>query len=111
MPAILSSVSACPTSNRSFPRIALPTLWPTSRIPPAIKAFAQSSPEPGEQLIFPECGGIPVATTAIGRSGAVNAALLAVSILSVTDAELAQSLADYRQELKEMAEASNADLI
>ena len=56
-------------------------------------------------------GGIPVATTAIGRSGAVNAALLAVSILSVTDAELAQSLADYRQELKEMAEASNADLI
>ena len=56
-------------------------------------------------------GGIPVATTAIGRSGAVNAALLAVSILSVTDAKLAQSLADYRQELKEMAEASNADLI
>ena len=31
-------------------------------------------------------GGIPVATTAIGKSGCINAALLAVSILALSDA-------------------------
>ncbi|MFT8649760.1 MAG: 5-(carboxyamino)imidazole ribonucleotide mutase [Bifidobacterium psychraerophilum] len=41
-------------------------------------------------------GGIPVATTAIGKSGATNAALLAVSILSVQDDALAESLSYYR---------------
>ena len=40
--------------------------------------------------------GIPVATVAI--DGAVNAALLAVEILAVTDAELAERLAGYRAE-------------
>jgi 5-(carboxyamino)imidazole ribonucleotide mutase len=33
--------------------------------------------------------GIPVGTLAIGRAGAVNAALLAVSVLALTDVELA----------------------
>ena len=40
--------------------------------------------------------GIPVATVAI--DGAVNAALLAVEILAVSDEELAERLADYRAE-------------
>jgi 5-(carboxyamino)imidazole ribonucleotide mutase len=40
--------------------------------------------------------GIPVATVAI--DGAVNAALLAVEILAVTDDELAKRLAEYRAE-------------
>jgi len=40
--------------------------------------------------------GMPVATVAI--DGAVNAALLAVEILAVTDQELAGRLADYRAE-------------
>jgi 5-(carboxyamino)imidazole ribonucleotide mutase len=40
--------------------------------------------------------GIPVATVAI--DGAVNAALLAVEILAVTDEGLAERLADYRAE-------------
>ncbi|GAA6123506.1 5-(carboxyamino)imidazole ribonucleotide mutase [Bifidobacterium psychraerophilum] len=56
-------------------------------------------------------GGIPVATTAIGKSGATNAALLAVSILSVQDDALAESLSDYREELKKKVEESNAQLI
>jgi 5-(carboxyamino)imidazole ribonucleotide mutase len=38
--------------------------------------------------------GMPVATVAV--DGAVNAALLAVQILAVTDAELAARLAEYR---------------
>ena len=42
--------------------------------------------------------GIPVATVAIGKGGAVNAALLAVSILSVEDSSLARNLESYREE-------------
>ena len=56
-------------------------------------------------------GGIPVATTAVGNSGATNAGLLAVSILSTTDNSLAKELAEYRNELKEKVEESNANLI
>jgi phosphoribosylaminoimidazole carboxylase PurE protein len=43
--------------------------------------------------------GIPVATVALGRSGAVNAALLAVQILALNDAALADRLAAHKQEL------------
>lgn len=55
--------------------------------------------------------GIPVATTAIGASGAINAGLLAASILSINDSELAQALDDYRAELARSVEASNAKLV
>jgi 5-(carboxyamino)imidazole ribonucleotide mutase len=41
-------------------------------------------------------GGIPVATVAIGTTGAKNAGLLAVSILANQYPDLAQKLADYR---------------
>ena len=40
--------------------------------------------------------GIPVGTLAIGRSGAINAALLAGSILALSDPALASRLAAYR---------------
>ena len=40
--------------------------------------------------------GIPVATVAIGKAGAKNAAYLAAQILSVADAPLAQRLRDER---------------
>jgi 5-(carboxyamino)imidazole ribonucleotide mutase len=40
--------------------------------------------------------GIPVATFAIGRAGAVNAALLAAAILATTDAALAARLDAWR---------------
>lgn len=56
-------------------------------------------------------GGIPVATTAVGNSGATNAGLLAVQILSTTDERLAQALADYRNELKEKVAKSNEELV
>ena len=56
-------------------------------------------------------GGIPVATTAVGNSGATNAGLLAVSILSTNDERLANELAEYREELKAKVEESNANLI
>jgi len=41
--------------------------------------------------------GIPVGTLAIGRAGAVNAALLAAAVLSLNDAALAKRLDDFRQ--------------
>lgn len=40
--------------------------------------------------------GIPVGTLAVGKAGAINAALLAVSVLSTTDSELATSLREWR---------------
>lgn len=42
-------------------------------------------------------GGIPVGTLAIGKAGAINAALLAASILALNDEQLAARLNDYRQ--------------
>ena len=41
--------------------------------------------------------GIPVATVAIGKAGAINAALLAVQILALNDADLDAKLAAYKQ--------------
>ncbi|UGB27864.1 5-(carboxyamino)imidazole ribonucleotide mutase [Methylorubrum sp. B1-46] len=40
--------------------------------------------------------GIPVGTLAIGRAGAVNAALLATAVLALTDADLAERLDAWR---------------
>ncbi|MEI7670141.1 MAG: 5-(carboxyamino)imidazole ribonucleotide mutase, partial [Pseudomonadota bacterium] len=40
--------------------------------------------------------GIPVGTLAIGKAGAVNAALLAVSILALSDVKLQKNLENFR---------------
>ncbi|MBP1178404.1 5-(carboxyamino)imidazole ribonucleotide mutase [Methylobacterium sp. PvR107] len=40
--------------------------------------------------------GIPVGTLAIGRAGAINAALLAVSVLALSDPQLAERLEAWR---------------
>lgn len=40
--------------------------------------------------------GIPVGTLAIGRAGAINAALMAAAILALSDPEIAQALDDFR---------------
>lgn len=42
--------------------------------------------------------GIPVGTLAIGRAGAINAALLATAILATTDPALATKLDQFRKE-------------
>jgi 5-(carboxyamino)imidazole ribonucleotide mutase len=41
-------------------------------------------------------GGVPVGTLAIGKAGAINAALLAASILALSDAKLAKKLESWR---------------
>ena len=40
--------------------------------------------------------GIPVGTLAIGKAGAINAALLAAAVLALSDGALAQRLEDWR---------------
>ena len=51
-------------------------------------------------------GGIPVATFAIGKPGAVNAGLFAAAILAHGDAKIKQALNDYRAaQSKKVAEA------
>ena len=56
-------------------------------------------------------GGVPVATMAIGEAGATNAALTALRILAIEDADLAQKLADFAEEQGKIAEASTDELI
>ncbi len=52
--------------------------------------------------------GIPVGTTAIGKAGARNAALLAVSILALSNAGLNQELKRYREEMQAEVEKDDA---
>jgi 5-(carboxyamino)imidazole ribonucleotide mutase len=42
-------------------------------------------------------GGVPVGTLAIGKSGAINAGLMAASVLALHDDALAQRLDDWRE--------------
>lgn len=55
-------------------------------------------------------GGVPVATTAIGKAGAVNAGLLAVQMLSMYDVELAGKLDAKRKFLEESVMESSDKL-
>jgi 5-(carboxyamino)imidazole ribonucleotide mutase len=53
-------------------------------------------------------GGVPVATVAIGKAGAVNAGLLAAQILATEDVELAEKLAARRDRIRdEVLESSD----
>jgi 5-(carboxyamino)imidazole ribonucleotide mutase len=47
-------------------------------------------------------GGVPVGTLAIGKAGAINAALLAASILALGDEELASRLLEWRERQTDM---------
>jgi phosphoribosylaminoimidazole carboxylase PurE protein len=54
--------------------------------------------------------GVPVATVAIGRSGAENAGILATQILSLRSRALRQRLERYKAELVESVEGKNLRL-
>ena len=52
-------------------------------------------------------GGVPVACMGIGRSGATNAAILAVQILATSDGQLAKRLTQHKEKLaRSVAEKS-----
>ncbi len=54
--------------------------------------------------------GIPVGTTAIGKAGAKNAALLAVAILALSDSELNGKLKQYRKKMQDEVEADDEEV-
>lgn len=54
--------------------------------------------------------GVPVATVAIGKAGAVNAAILAVQMLALADARLKRKLVRYKAKLRNEVLEANADL-
>jgi len=55
-------------------------------------------------------GGIPVATMAIGKAGAVNAGLFCIQILALNDEHLARALNDYRAAMDRDVAARDAAL-
>jgi phosphoribosylaminoimidazole carboxylase PurE protein len=55
-------------------------------------------------------GGIPVATMAIDKAGAVNAAIFAAQILGLSDAEIARKLVVHKEELAKSVAEKNARL-
>lgn len=56
-------------------------------------------------------GGVPVATVAIGKSGATNAGLLAAQILAISDPKLAERLEKRRVSAKNAAIESSDELV
>ena len=54
--------------------------------------------------------GIPVATMAIGKAGAMNAGIFAVQVLALTDNRLEAALGLYRREMDQEVEAKDAAL-
>jgi len=55
-------------------------------------------------------GGIPVATMAIDKAGAVNAAILAAEILGISDEQIARKLVAHKEELARSVAEKNARL-
>ena len=53
--------------------------------------------------------GIPVGTVAIGKPGAINAALYAISIMALKDESLAKQLKNYRAEQAEKVLSATLD--
>ena len=56
-------------------------------------------------------GGVPVATMAIGESGATNVAHFALRLLSVEGRTIATALSDFAEEQGKIAEESTNELI
>ena len=54
--------------------------------------------------------GIPVATLAIGKAGATNAAILAAQILALSDERIAQKIRQHKQKLARSVEEKSAKL-
>ncbi len=51
--------------------------------------------------------GVPVATMGLGKSGASNAALLAVQILGLKDSALVSKMRDYREKMASQVESKS----
>lgn len=54
--------------------------------------------------------GVPVATVAIGKAGAINAAILAVQIMALSDEDLSAKLVEYKKKMTADVLAANDEL-
>ncbi|MCF7818411.1 MAG: 5-(carboxyamino)imidazole ribonucleotide mutase [Kiritimatiellales bacterium] len=54
--------------------------------------------------------GVPVATVAVGKAGAINAAILAVQILALADATLKRKLIAYKKKMADDVRKADAEL-
>ena len=54
--------------------------------------------------------GVPVATVAVGKSGAKNSAILAIQILATSNDELQQKLFNFKEDMKNEVLEKNAKL-
>ncbi|MEY1660603.1 5-(carboxyamino)imidazole ribonucleotide mutase [Isoalcanivorax beigongshangi] len=80
---------------------------------PVIGIPVETGPLSGEDALLSTVmmpGGIPVATVAIGKAGAKNAAYLAAQMMSLADPSLYQRLKDDREENARAVEAKDAAL-
>jgi 5-(carboxyamino)imidazole ribonucleotide mutase len=55
-------------------------------------------------------GGVPVGVMAVGKAGAVNAAIFAAQIIATSDAKLRQRLTQHKQEMAKGVEEKSARL-
>ena len=72
---------------------------------PVFGVFVESKALSGQDSLYSIVqmpAGIPVGTLAIGKPGAINAALLAASVLSLSDDTISQKLDAWRQERTDM---------
>ncbi len=79
---------------------------------PVIGVPIDSSPLQGMDALLATVqmpAGVPVATMAVGKAGAKNAAILAVQILSLHQPELHKKLLAYKKELASQVEAAAKD--
>ena len=80
---------------------------------PVIGVPIDSSPLKGVDALYATVmmpGGIPVATMAIGKAGAKNAALFAIAILAAFEPDRARQLADYRTKMAATVEEKDLAL-
>jgi len=74
---------------------------------PVIGVPIDSSPLQGMDALLATVqmpAGVPVATMAVGKAGAKNAAILAIQILSLHQPELQRKLEEYKKELAQQVE-------
>jgi len=82
-------------------------------IKPVIGVPMEGGPLNGEDALLSTVmmpGGIPVATVAIGKAGAKNAAYLAVQMMALSDAQLALRLGQDREENARQIAHKDAEL-
>ncbi len=80
---------------------------------PVIGVPIESSPLTGWDALLSTVqmpAGVPVATMAVGKAGAKNAAILAAQILAVANSELQERLEHYKEELAEKVAEKAATL-